>query len=150
MYIYNIIIFFSLSDMGHDIWCMLHLWLQARKADSSVKLRDVVMSSAAAPVFFPSHNFEADGRMYNLVDGGVAANNPVNPLHTQAFKGSYFQDLLPFVYTIHSSYLMKLSPLCRHCLQYKKQTIYLETEIIIIWFFPWALALKKNTRTSLI
>ncbi|XP_059593917.1 patatin-like protein 2 [Vitis vinifera] len=49
---------------------------QARKADSSVKLRDVVMSSAAAPVFFPSHNFEADGRMYNLVDGGVAANNP--------------------------------------------------------------------------
>ncbi|KAJ9696719.1 hypothetical protein PVL29_008770 [Vitis rotundifolia] len=49
---------------------------QARKADSSVKLRDVVMSSAAAPVYFPSHNFKADGRMYNLVDGGVAANNP--------------------------------------------------------------------------
>ena len=111
---------------------MLHLWLQARKTDSSVKLRDVVMSSAAAPVYFPSHNFKADGRIYNLVDGGVAANNPVNPLHTQAFKGSYFQDLLPFVYTIHSSYLMKLSPLCRHCLQYKKQPIYLETEIIII------------------
>lgn len=49
---------------------------QARKTDSSVKLRDVVMSSAAAPVYFPSHNFKADGRMYNLVDGGVAANNP--------------------------------------------------------------------------
>ncbi|KAJ9696721.1 hypothetical protein PVL29_008772 [Vitis rotundifolia] len=49
---------------------------QARKADSSIKLRDVVMSSAAAPVYFPSHKFEADGRMYNFVDGGVAANNP--------------------------------------------------------------------------
>ncbi|RVW41586.1 Patatin-like protein 2 [Vitis vinifera] len=49
---------------------------QVRKANSSIKLRDVVMSSAAAPVYFPSHNFKADGRLYNLVDGGLAAYNP--------------------------------------------------------------------------
>ncbi|KAL6339703.1 hypothetical protein AAG906_034789 [Vitis piasezkii] len=49
---------------------------QVRKANSSTKLRDVVMSSAAAPVYFPSRNFKADGRLHNLVDGELAANNP--------------------------------------------------------------------------
>ena len=94
---------------GYHIWCRLHLRLQVRKANSSTKLRDVVMSSAAAPVYFPSRNFKADGRLHNLVDGELAANNPVNVLHTQAFMGPYFKDLLPFVYTIHSSFFVKLS-----------------------------------------
>ena len=94
---------------GYHIWCRLHLRLQVRKANSSTKLRDVVMSSAAVPVYFPSRNFKADGRLHNLVDGELAANNPVNVLHTQAFMGPSFKDLLPFVYTIHSSFFVKLS-----------------------------------------
>ncbi|RVW41589.1 hypothetical protein CK203_068207 [Vitis vinifera] len=36
------------------------------------------MSSAAAPVYFPSRNFKADGRLHNLVDGELAANNPLS------------------------------------------------------------------------
>ena len=130
------------------------LWLQDKNKvpKSSVLLRDAVLGSAAAPISFRCHHFEADGKIYNLVDGGMGANNPVNHLHTQAFMESYFQDLLPFVYTIHSSYssyLMKLSLLCRHCLQYVKQSIYLETEVIIgSWSSPLVLALKENIMTS--
>ncbi|XP_057842552.2 patatin-like protein 2 [Cryptomeria japonica] len=45
-------------------------------------LMDVCLSTTAAPTYFPSHQFttnSSDGetRVFNLVDGGVAANNPV-------------------------------------------------------------------------
>lgn len=43
---------------------------------SSVLLRDAVLGSAAAPISFRCHHFEADGKIYNLVDGAMAANNP--------------------------------------------------------------------------
>ncbi|RLN03398.1 patatin-like protein 2 [Panicum miliaceum] len=44
-------------------------------------LSDITISTSAAPTFFPAHYFEtkdADGRTkaFNLVDGGLAANNP--------------------------------------------------------------------------
>ena len=46
-------------------------------------LSDISMSTSAAPAFFPPHYFETkdeNGRRkaFNLVDGGVAANNPVS------------------------------------------------------------------------
>jgi patatin-like phospholipase/acyl hydrolase len=45
-------------------------------------LSDVCISTSAAPTYLPGHRFETtdkDGkpREFNLVDGGVAANNPV-------------------------------------------------------------------------
>jgi patatin-like phospholipase/acyl hydrolase len=45
-------------------------------------LSDVCISTSAAPTYLPAHYFQtsdADGktREYNLIDGGVAANNPV-------------------------------------------------------------------------
>ncbi|RVX01528.1 Patatin-like protein 2 [Vitis vinifera] len=43
---------------------------------SSLPLRQAVLGSAAAPTYFPRHHFQADGKIYNLVDGGMAANNP--------------------------------------------------------------------------
>lgn len=45
-------------------------------------LSDIAIGTSAAPTFFPAHYFETeDGkggtRAFNLIDGGVAANNPV-------------------------------------------------------------------------
>ncbi|KAI8023774.1 Patatin-like protein 4 [Camellia lanceoleosa] len=48
----------------------------AKEQNSKIKLRDIVVSSASAPYFFPPKIFEADGKQYNLVDGGLFANNP--------------------------------------------------------------------------
>ncbi|KAJ4968653.1 hypothetical protein NE237_015354 [Protea cynaroides] len=47
-----------------------------RDASKNVLLSDAVISSSAAPYYFPPYCFEACSRRYNLVDGGVAANNP--------------------------------------------------------------------------
>jgi patatin-like phospholipase/acyl hydrolase len=46
-------------------------------------LSDITISTSAAPTFFPAHYFETkddkgDTRSFNLVDGGLAANNPVS------------------------------------------------------------------------
>lgn len=46
-------------------------------------LSDVCLSTSAAPTFLPSHYFEtkdAQGkiRTFDLVDGAIAANNPVS------------------------------------------------------------------------
>lgn len=49
---------------------------QAKKNDSTVRLDDVVVSTSAAPSYFPFNKFEADGKEHFLVDGGLAANNP--------------------------------------------------------------------------
>jgi patatin-like phospholipase/acyl hydrolase len=45
-------------------------------------LSDIAISTSAAPTYFPAHYFETkddEGKIqaFNLVDGGVAANNPV-------------------------------------------------------------------------
>ncbi|KAL2499709.1 Patatin-like protein 1 [Abeliophyllum distichum] len=39
-------------------------------------LSDICISTSAAPLFLPSHQFENQGEEFNLIDGGVAANNP--------------------------------------------------------------------------
>ena len=47
-------------------------------------LSDVCSSTSAAPTYLPGHHFQTEGedgtpRQFNLIDGGVAANNPVSP-----------------------------------------------------------------------
>lgn len=47
------------------------------------RLSDICISTSAAPTYLPAHYFknqDKDGHVqeFNLVDGGVAANNPVN------------------------------------------------------------------------
>lgn len=56
---------------------------QAKKNDSTVRLDDVVVSTSAAPSYFPFNKFEADGKEHFLVDGGLAANNPVRIFNLQ-------------------------------------------------------------------
>ncbi len=58
--------------------------MQARKdVSKNALLSDVCISTSAAPTYLPGHRFQTtdkDGepREFNLVDGGVAANNPVS------------------------------------------------------------------------
>lgn len=45
-------------------------------------LSDVCIGTSAAPTFLPAHYFETKDefgqtREFNLIDGGIAANNPV-------------------------------------------------------------------------
>jgi len=52
-----------------------------RRPSKNALLADICISTSAAPTFFPAHYFETedgDGRTraFNLVDGGLAANNP--------------------------------------------------------------------------
>ena len=57
-------------------------------------LSDVCISTSAAPTYLPGHQFETkdkDGkpRAFNLIDGAVAANNPVSgPLTMLRANGS--------------------------------------------------------------
>ena len=49
----------------------------------NAKLSDVCISTSAAPSYLPPHYFEVKDdqgniRTFDLVDGGVAANNPVS------------------------------------------------------------------------
>ncbi|XP_057482754.1 patatin-like protein 1 [Actinidia eriantha] len=54
-------------------------------------LSDICISTSAAPTYFPAHYFETkdeDGsvRSFDLIDGGVAANNPTLIAMNQIFK----------------------------------------------------------------
>ncbi|MFS7938931.1 putative patatin-like phospholipase domain, Acyl transferase/acyl hydrolase/lysophospholipase [Helianthus anomalus] len=48
----------------------------------NAKLSDICISTSAAPTYLPSYYFKnnddsGNDQEYNLIDGGVAANNPV-------------------------------------------------------------------------
>ena len=57
--------------------------LQARNdVSKNALLSDVCIGTSAAPTYLPGHHFETENkdgkpRAFNLIDGGVAANNPV-------------------------------------------------------------------------
>lgn len=47
------------------------------------KLSDICIGTSAAPTYLPAHYFEnqddqENNEEFNLIDGGLAANNPVN------------------------------------------------------------------------
>lgn len=61
--------------------------IQATNTPSkNARLADVCIATSAAPIYFPAHHFEIEDsensegkpRCFNLIDGGVAANNPVS------------------------------------------------------------------------
>jgi patatin-like phospholipase/acyl hydrolase len=65
---------------------VIHKTLQAIKdVSKNALLSDVCIGTSAAPTYLPGHHFQTmDGegkpRDFNLIDGGVAANNPVSRL----------------------------------------------------------------------
>ncbi|KAI9109311.1 hypothetical protein K1719_019655 [Acacia pycnantha] len=44
--------------------------------DADVELSDICIGTTAAPTYLPPHSFENDNRHFDLIDGGVIANNP--------------------------------------------------------------------------
>lgn len=53
------------------------------KPGFDAKLSDICIATSAAPTYLPAHYFETmdpegNVREFNLIDGGVAANNPVH------------------------------------------------------------------------
>ncbi|XP_047336451.1 patatin-like protein 2 [Impatiens glandulifera] len=68
----------------------------------NAKLSDICISTSAAPTYLPAHTFstkDKDGntREFNLIDGGVAANNPTLVATTQVTKEIFAanQDFFP-------------------------------------------------------
>ncbi|KAI3785050.1 hypothetical protein L1987_44160 [Smallanthus sonchifolius] len=47
-----------------------------REPSKDALLSDICIGTSAAPTYLPAHGFENRGQMFNLVDGGVVANNP--------------------------------------------------------------------------
>lgn len=41
------------------------------------QLSDICLATSAAPTYLPAHYFQNGDREFNLIDGGIAANNPV-------------------------------------------------------------------------
>lgn len=58
--------------------------VQAKEsALKNAKLSDICISTSAAPTYLPAHYFEVNDsegktQTFDLIDGGVAANNPVS------------------------------------------------------------------------
>jgi len=44
------------------------------------KLSDICIGTSAAPTYLPPYYFKNGDTEFNLIDGGVAATNPVNYL----------------------------------------------------------------------
>lgn len=52
----------------------------------NAKLSDICIGTSAAPTYLPAYYFEnkdqqGESEEFNLIDGGIAANNPVMLLH---------------------------------------------------------------------
>ncbi|KAL8124860.1 patatin-like protein 3 [Apium graveolens] len=75
------------------------------KCSKNALLADVCIATSAAPTFFPAHYFETKfedrkTRSFNLIDGGVSANNPtqvaITHVFNEIFKGKFkFVDIKP-------------------------------------------------------
>lgn len=64
-------------------------------------LSDICIGTSAAPTFLPAHNFTNTDQSdktwdFNLIDGGVAANNPVHYDHHR-FKLNAYSHSLDFL-----------------------------------------------------
>lgn len=64
------------------LFCSLNL-MQVKKYPSlDARLSDICISTSAAPTYLPAyyfenHDYRGNVHKFNLIDGGVAANNPV-------------------------------------------------------------------------
>ncbi|CAH9101394.1 unnamed protein product [Cuscuta europaea] len=75
----------------HHLKPVIFSSFQARKeASKNPKLTDVCIATSAAPIYLPPHSFELQSSQgiekFNLVDGGVVANNPVLVAISEAAK----------------------------------------------------------------
>ncbi|KAK1277226.1 hypothetical protein QJS04_geneDACA017173 [Acorus gramineus] len=83
------------------------------KTSLDASLSDICISTSAAPTYLPAHQFqttdsEGKVREFNLIDGGVAANNPalvaISEVTKQIFKEN--QDFFPIKPTDYGRFLV--------------------------------------------
>ena len=60
----------------------INMWQVKKKNTMDALLSDICISTSAAPTYLPAHYFKTEDyhgntKEFNLIDGGVAANNPV-------------------------------------------------------------------------
>jgi patatin-like phospholipase/acyl hydrolase len=78
-----IIIIMELINVEY-IYILVFLFMQVKKNPSlNALLSDVCIATSAAPTYLPAHYFETkdpEGKLreFHLIDGGIAANNPVS------------------------------------------------------------------------
>ncbi|XP_075653169.1 patatin-like protein 2 isoform X2 [Castanea sativa] len=80
----------------------------------NARLADICISTSAAPTFLPAHYFEtkdASGntKSFNLIDGGVAANNPTMMAISQIFKGRFKNEFMSIRAMDYSKRMLVLS-----------------------------------------
>ncbi|KAK9136064.1 hypothetical protein Syun_015394 [Stephania yunnanensis] len=79
-----------------------------KSSDTDARLADICIGTSAAPTYLPAHYFKTQGKdknplEFNLIDGGVAANNPtlvaISEVTKQVFrKQTRFDQIMPLDY----------------------------------------------------
>ncbi|PWA41851.1 PATATIN-like protein 5 [Artemisia annua] len=64
---------FDIKNMQPTIFSSFQV---SREPSLDVQLSDICIGTSAAPTYLPAHFFQNGDREFNLIDGGVAANNP--------------------------------------------------------------------------
>ncbi|KAK1302777.1 hypothetical protein QJS10_CPB12g01572 [Acorus calamus] len=91
---------FDVKLLHHTIFSTFEV---KTKNSLDAQLSDICIGTSAAPTYFPAHYFEtrdSQGRVreFNLIDGGVAANNPaliaIGEVTKETFKGN--PDFFPY------------------------------------------------------
>ncbi|GJN33113.1 hypothetical protein PR202_gb21679 [Eleusine coracana subsp. coracana] len=93
----------------------LHI-CRPRASLKDVLLSDVCIATSAAPTYLPAHFFQTtdkvtnETRDFNLIDGGVAANNPtmvtINQITRRAIVDNNKKEVLPGVPTDYGKFLV--------------------------------------------
>ncbi|KAI3785045.1 hypothetical protein L1987_44154 [Smallanthus sonchifolius] len=64
---------FDIKNMQPVIFSSFQL---PREPSTDAQLSDICLGTSAAPTYLPGHYFQNGDREFNLIDGGIAANNP--------------------------------------------------------------------------
>ncbi len=67
---------FDLYQTARKAWMPVSFTNLSGSKTSDISVLDAALSSGAAPVYFPPHVFQHQGKQKAFVDGGVFANNP--------------------------------------------------------------------------
>ncbi|KAK3127719.1 hypothetical protein QOZ80_7AG0577520 [Eleusine coracana subsp. coracana] len=104
---------FDVKILRHTIFSTFDAQTQPLK---DVLLSDVCIATSAAPTYLPAHFFQTrnkvtgETRDFNLIDGGVAANNPtmvtINQITRRAIVDNNKKEVLPGVPTDYGKFLV--------------------------------------------
>ena len=67
---------FDLYQTERKAWTPVSLTNLSGSKTSDIRVLDAALSACGAPVYFPPHVFQHQGKQKAMVDGGVYANNP--------------------------------------------------------------------------